>query len=168
MGWNLCGEPGEVPLCVEKVWGAGPARKMPEVGVKKIYQGGAENVPWWEAARIDSVCECVRDFKDAYQKVRKLPAEEKENGMKEWFSETLVEKMTLLDNLLGHEDSNFSVGTKTSLADVVLFSFITQFFDNKEGALSSTDNLKVKNIVRKVGELNELKNWLSSRPETPF
>ena len=30
------------------------------------------------------------------------------------------------------------------------------------------DNLKVKNIVRTVGELNELKNWLSSRPETPF
>jgi glutathione S-transferase len=121
-----------------------------------------------EAARIDSVCECVRDFKDAYQKVRKLPSEEKESGMKEWFSETLVEKMTLLDNLLGHENSNFSVGTKTSLADVVLFSFITQFFDNKEEALSSTDNLKVKNIVRTVGELNELKNWLSYRPETPF
>ena len=55
-----------------------------------------------EAARIDSICECVRDFKDAYQKVRKLSDEEKENGMKEWFSEILVEKMTLLDLSLIH------------------------------------------------------------------
>ena len=121
-----------------------------------------------DAARIDSVCECVRDFKDAYQNVRKLSTEEKDAGMKEWFSETLVEKLTLLDNMLGHEDSNFSVGTKTSLADVVLFSFITQFFDNKEGALSATDNLKLKNIVIHVGELTEIKKWISSRPETPF
>ena len=121
-----------------------------------------------ESGRIDSICECVRDFKDAYQNVRKLSTKEKDDGMNEWFSETLVEKLTLLDNMLGHEDSNFSVGTKTSLADIVLFSFITQFFDNKEGALSATDNLKVKNIVKSVGGLNEIKNWISSRPETPF
>jgi len=121
-----------------------------------------------ESGRIDSICECVRDFKDAYQNVRKLPEEEKEDGIKKWFSETLVEKLTLLDHMLGHEDSNFSVGTKTSLADIVLFSFITQFFDDKDLSLSSTDNLKVKNIVRNVGELNEIKHWISSRPDTPF
>ena len=70
--------------------------------------------------------------------------------------------------MLGHEDSNFVVGTKTSLGDIVLFSFITQFFDNKSGALSSIDNLKVKNIVNNVSELNQIKNWIKSRPETPF
>ena len=30
-----------------------------------------------DAARIDSICECVRDFKDMYQKVRALSDEEK-------------------------------------------------------------------------------------------
>lgn len=121
-----------------------------------------------EAGRIDSICECVRDFKDEYQKVRKLPDEEKELGMDQWFSKTLVEKMILLDNLLGHEDEKYSVGTKISLADIVLFSFITQFFDKKELALSSTDNLKVKNIINNVDTLDEIKNWINKRPDTVF
>lgn len=121
-----------------------------------------------DAARIDSICECVRDFKDEYQKVRKLPDEEKELGIDQWFSKKLVEKMILLDNLLGHEDEKYAVGTKISLADIVLFSFITQFFDKKELALSSTDNLKVKNIINNINTLDEIKDWINKRPDTVF
>lgn len=121
-----------------------------------------------EAGIIDSICECVRDFKDEYQKVRKLPDEEKELGINQWFSKTLVEKMILLDNLLGHEDKKYAVGTKISLADIVLFSFITQFFDKKELALSSTDNLKVKNIINNINSLDEIKDWINKRPDTVF
>ena len=61
-----------------------------------------------EYALIDSICECVRDFKEMYQKVRHLPVDEKDQGMKEWFTITLVEKLELLENLLG--EGGYSVG----------------------------------------------------------
>jgi prostaglandin-H2 D-isomerase / glutathione transferase len=143
-----------------------PQSKAIERYIASKYNMMGDNLE--EAGRIDSICECVRDFKDEYQKVRKLPDEEKELGMDQWFSKTLVEKMILLDNLLGHEDEKYAVGTKISLADIVLFSFITQFFDKKELALSSTDNLKVKNIINNVNTLDEIKNWINKRPDTAF
>lgn len=122
-----------------------------------------------EAARIDSLAECVRDFKDAYQSVRKLPADEKEDGMKKWFSETLVERLELLENLLCKEHEHFSVGRRMSLADVVLFSFITQFFDAKESAWDATSTTpKLRAVVEHLKTNNELQHWLETRPETPF
>ena len=121
-----------------------------------------------EYAQIDSICESIRDFKDAYQSVRKLPKEEKDSGTQKWFTETLVEKLTLLDNLLCKEHPHYSIGSKISLADIVLFSFITQFFDDKEMALNSTINLKVSNIIQHVNNLDEIKKWIETRPDTPF
>jgi glutathione S-transferase len=122
-----------------------------------------------ESARVDGICECVRDFKDAYQTSKKLPEDEKDAGLKKWFSETLVEKLELLENILSKEKEGYSVGVKTSLADVVLFSFITQFFDDKESALNAlTTTPKLKAIVDNVNNLESVKKWLSTRPDTPF
>ena len=47
-----------------------------------------------EGALIDSYCEYIRDFKTAYQTVRK--AENKEEAMAKWFGETLPEKLSLI------------------------------------------------------------------------
>ena len=122
-----------------------------------------------ESALVDGICECVLDFKNLYQSVRKLPEDEKEAGLKKWFSETLVEKLELLENILSKEKEGYSVGDRTSLADVVLFSFITQFFDDKESALNALSTTpKLKNIVDMVTQLEEVKTWLSTRPDTPF
>ena len=122
-----------------------------------------------ESARVDGICECVLDFKNLYQSVRKLPEDEKEAGLKKWFSETLVEKLELLENILSKEKEGYSVGDRTSLADVVLFSFITQFFDDKESALNALSTTpKLKNIVDMVTQLEEVKTWLTTRPDTPF
>jgi hypothetical protein len=45
-----------------------------------------------QAAQIDSVCEHVRDIKDAYQKVRGIQDEaEKKAGMEKWFGTDLPE-----------------------------------------------------------------------------
>ena len=131
---------------------------------KKYNMFGSSEV---DSARIDGLCEFVRDFKDAYQSVRKLPPSEKDAGMKKWFSETLPEKLTLLDNLLCKEHELYAVGLKLSLADIVLFSFITQFFDNKEGALNACQT-KLKKIVENVGSIKEIQDWIKNRPETPF
>lgn len=121
-----------------------------------------------EAAQIDAICESVRDFKDMYQKVRFLPEDEKESGMKEWFTVTLVERLTLLENQLVGE-SGFSVGNTTTLSDVVLFTFVTEFFDNKEAALNATlASPKVRAVVDRLSSDEKVLKWVSERPKTSF
>lgn len=118
-----------------------------------------------ETAKIDSICECVRDFKDMYQKVR--VAKDKDSAMTEWFTVTLVERLTLLENLLGNE--GFSVGSSTSLSDIVLYSFITNFFDNKEASLNATlATPSLRKIVDRVHSLPGMVEWLDKRPKTNF
>ena len=118
-----------------------------------------------EYARIDSICECIRDFKDAYQKVRR--SEDRESAMTTWFTETLPERLTLLNNILGNENNSFSVGDRLSLADVVIFCFITQFFDDKERAMNATSGISVvESILDNVSKHEKVVEWLSVRPET--
>ena len=120
-----------------------------------------------QAARIDSICECVRDFKTEYQTVRKLPEDERELGMKKWFEETLPARLASLEHLV--EEGGYAVGSKLSLADVVLFSFLTQFFDNKEGSRSAFETTtNIRSVVETVEKMESVQNWLSSRPETAF
>ena len=119
-----------------------------------------------EEAQIDSICECIRDFKDAYQKVRKTDEDKKEEAMQEWFSVTLKEKLELLENIVNNK---FSIGNKISLADIVIYSFITQFFDNMEGAYKATETtLNIRSVVDNVASNENIKNWLKNRPETSF
>lgn len=119
-----------------------------------------------EAAQIDSICESVRDIKDEYQKVRRLEGDERDKGMNEWFNKTLVERLESLEPLL---EKKKSVGDNVSLADVTLYSFITEFFDNKEGALSAIKNCPhIKSVVDNVSNQEGVKNWLKNRPETAF
>ena len=118
-----------------------------------------------EYARIDSICECIRDFKDVYQRVRK--SENKEEEMTKWFTETLPERLGLLENIIGKENNLFSVGNRLSLADVVIFAFITQFFDDKTRAMDATNNTtNVRNIVNNVAGNEKVINWLNNRPDT--
>lgn len=119
-----------------------------------------------QAARIDSICECVRDFKTEYQSVRKLPEEERDSGMKKWFKETLPARLASLEHLV---DKIYAVGHRLSLADIVLFSFLTQFFDNVEDtreAYETTTN--IRSVVELVGNINTIKRWLEKRPKTAF
>lgn len=120
-----------------------------------------------QSAKIDSICECVRDFKDMYQKVRKIEGEEKDNEMNKWFSETLVERLELLEKSIDSKD--FSVGCNLSLADIVLFTFITEFFDDKDSAFNSTETTpKIRNIIEYVGKLERIKDWIEKRPDSVF
>lgn len=119
-----------------------------------------------EAAKIDSICEWVIDLKTAYKNVKKLPEEEREGGLTKWFSETLPEKMTLLDALVS---PTYSIGNKLSLADITLFSFVTQFFDNVEGAKASLANApNIASVVETVETLPSIQSWINTRPDTPF
>lgn len=119
-----------------------------------------------QAAQIDAICEYIRDFKTEYQKTRSLTEDEREAGMTKWFSETLPTHLQNLDVIVG---TNYSVGSSLSLADVSLYSFITQFFDNVEGsraALDTTTNLKT--VIANVESMESLQTWIKVRPETGF
>jgi glutathione S-transferase len=117
-----------------------------------------------ECARIDAICECVRDLKDLYQGVRK--AENRENAMVEWFTVTLVDKLKLLENQLS---GDYCVGSRVSLADIVLFTFITQFFDNKEESMNATSvTPKIRGVVDNISSIDSIKDWLNNRPPTAF
>jgi hypothetical protein len=129
-----------------------------------------------ETAFIDSIGETIRDFKDGYQKVRNSPAETKEAAMQTYFSETLPSLLLELSNVIRTRRTydtidhySFVIGNKLSLADVQIFLFLTDFFDNKDLVLSAYEDLAViKTIVANVGNLGSVKNWLSIRPQTPF
>lgn len=135
-----------------------------------------------EGALIDSYCEYIRDFKTAYQTVRK--AENKEEAMEKWFGETLPEKLSSFEKILYEntdfqntssqiksvlEETRFSVGDKLSLADIVIYSFLVDFFDNKEGVNKSFEQCKtLRNIVNTVSSNPNIKNWVENRAETAF
>jgi prostaglandin-H2 D-isomerase / glutathione transferase len=130
-----------------------------------------------ESALIDSYCEYIRDFKAAYQGVRK--SENKEEAMAKWFGETLPEKLKAFDEILTknvdfqnvseNESHVYAVGHKLSLADIVIYSFLVDFFDNKPGVTKAYENcLKLKDIVGSVGDNPRIQNWVNNRPETAF
>lgn len=120
-----------------------------------------------ENAQIDAICESVRDFKEMYQKVRGK-GEDLVSGMNEWFTVTLVERLSLLENQLVGEDG-FCVGNTMSLADVVLFTFVTEFFDNKEASYNATlATPKIRSVIDRVAKEESVLGWLESRPKTSF
>jgi glutathione S-transferase len=135
-----------------------------------------------EAAKIDSLCEWVRDFKDMYQKVRGAPSDEKEEAKTKFFSETLPERLTAFDKIVADTACNdesifnftgseqlYAVGNKLSLADIVIYAFLVEFFDDKEMAQKSYDKCDIlKAVVNTVSNIEGIKKWLLERPETPF
>jgi hypothetical protein len=61
------------------------------------------------------------------------------------------------------------VGGRLSLADVSLFSFLTQFFDNTEAANDSMNNTpNIKSVVETVRSLDSVQHWLNTRHVTSF
>ena len=137
-----------------------------------------------EAAKIDSLCECIRGFKDMYrvfkeyQGFRNVCAEDNELTINKWFTETLAGCLRSFNNLLAlgiYEDKGldtddvYSVGERLSLADVVIYAFLVDFFDDKvaiKNAYASCRSLNA--IVRTVGNIEGIQKWMSERPETPF
>ena len=133
-----------------------------------------------EAALIDSYCEYIRDFKTAYQGAKRK--EDRKTALVEWFEVTLPAKLWEFDVLLTRNtdfqdipetiilpNKRFAVGGKLSLADIVIYSFLSDFFDNKEGVSAACSTCPtLNNIVRTVGENEYVKKWVKTREQTPF
>jgi glutathione S-transferase len=88
--------------------------------------------------------------------------------MDNWFNILLVKKLQDFNNIIsnnGENNSGFSVGDKLSLADISIYVFLVEFFDNKEGVLLAYQNCeKLKNIVKTVENDTNIADWLKNRP----
>jgi glutathione S-transferase len=121
-----------------------------------------------QISKIDSICESVRDMKDTYQNVRNTQQEKKEEAMNIWFNDTLPERLALLSNLFD-EEGQYCINNKLSLADIVLFSLITQFFDNVDGSMNAASkNPRIIKIINSIFDIEEVKKWIKDRPNTMF
>jgi len=119
-----------------------------------------------EKVMIDALCETVRDLKSDYQHFRK--AENKEGSCEKWFEEVLPEKLKLLEYILKDykTDESYSVGTSLSLADVVLYTFVVDFFDDKTGIKNATkDCPRLLDIAKTVGKNAQVEEWVQNRPD---
>ena len=88
-----------------------------------------------EAAQIDAITEHCRDIKDTYQKA-KTDKEEKAK----FFAKEMPEFMQKMDKAIekvGPKGGPALVGSSLSLADVTLFVFLKDFFDDKDLAAAS-------------------------------
>ena len=115
-----------------------------------------------EGATIDALCEHVRDCKDVYQKAKAKGDEDKEK----YFTEAMPEFMAKVEKCLSGPGP-FLVGDSVSYADFCYLVFITEFFDNVEGAKAATGP-KVMAAINATLALPGVKAWQAKRPETPF
>ena len=110
---------------------------------------------------IDSYCEYLRDFKTLYQKSKK----NKEVDV--WFSETLPSKLLEFETLLN--DNKYSVTDDLTLADISIYSFLCEYFDDKDSVLNSYKDCEMlKTIVKNVSDNKRINNWVKNRPKTGF
>ena len=124
-----------------------------------------------EAAQIDCICEHVRDIKEKYGKIRAITdVAEKEAAMSKWFTTEFSEWLTKLEmSLPSGRAAGCCVGDKVSLADVTVWSLLSDFFDNKEGVAASVKPCaQLISIVDAVAALPALQKWLADRPQTNF
>ena len=118
-----------------------------------------------EAAQIDCITEHIRDIKDKYQKVKALPAAEKEEALKKWFAADLPEWLVKLDKSLPVTTSGFSVGTSVSYADISIWALLSDYFDNNVSATYESCP-SIKAIVATVSSIPTLRTYLTERPVT--
>ena len=85
-----------------------------------------------EAAQMEMVLEHLQDVKKEYNDTKKVGAE----AVAEWFTKNLPVWMGKLEKCLPG-NNGFAVGSKLSLADTELYTIVTAFFDNLEGAAAS-------------------------------
>lgn len=119
-----------------------------------------------EAARIDQLCEQVRDMKDAYNKAKN--AADKDEALAKFKAEGMPSNLMAVEKSLGA--SEWMVGDKPSLADVTFFAFLGEetkpFFDDREFAASVSECPKIQAAIKKIGEMSEVQEWIAKRPAT--
>lgn len=122
-----------------------------------------------EAARIDSICECWRDVLECIFRFMR----EEDSEIKEKLRDLAVTKiipgfLTLLEArlCLNEDGEGYFVGDKLSMADIASYHILSSVLSRFPGLLDNFEKLKA--YVDRIGEEENIKNWVESRPESEF
>jgi len=120
-----------------------------------------------EEALVDAMAEHVRDINDAYQRKGVFfmkDEEQKAELQKKWYEEELPDWLSKLEKALPGS-GGFAVGSKASLADVVIFKLLKDTYpDDVSAAYDACP--KIKAIVEGIEKNEGIKKWLEERPKT--
>jgi len=153
---------GRVPLLEVDGVPIGQSRAIERFLARRFGLLGDTDV---QAAQIDAIVEHTRDIREAFWKIFGIKdAEEKASATAKWYAEDLPGWYGKLEKVVGPD--GFAVGTKTSYADLALWSLLDSTPD-KEGAAAAVAHApKVAAIQHRVAALESVKAWVLKRPET--
>lgn len=139
----------------------GQSKTIERFVAKKLgFMGSSDE----DGARIDMICEHIRDIKQKYNdsksgKKDEVLAEAKSTFINVDFPKWLAKLEKCLDC------SGYAIGDRLSLADISIQQLIQDYFDDKEGAAKATEGLpKISASVAVVATAAEA--WFASRPAT--
>merc|ERR1712194_299118 len=164
---------GRCPVLYVDGVGIGQSKTIMRFLASKLGFAGDDEMA---VAKADCVMECLSDFKDGFGKAApsvyapdpRTPEELSAAMEAYWHGDKGLDKMLLrLDKFLG--DGPFVLGGKPSVADVALFSFFrdnARFQGCEQYGAVLANSPRISQICDSFAEIESVKNWLESRPQT--
>ena len=112
-----------------------------------------------ECAQVDEIVDAVNDMLVAGSKAMFSNDEEQ---MKKYFTDSLPHSLGQLEKRLIGRGGQYFVGNSISWADVQLYSFCSGLQD--QSCLHKVP--KIKNLMDRVGNIPNIKDWVEKRPVT--
>ena len=141
----------------------GQSKAIERFLAKKLGYFGANDL---EAAQIDMITEHCRDIKQKYADARAGKKDAELDAAKAKFvAESLPTWFGKLEKTLS--GTGYAVGSKLSLADIVIFSLVKDYFDDLAGvwiATSETPKIRASCEAAQAA----VQHWLAVRPVTKF
>jgi len=112
-----------------------------------------------ECGQANEIVDAVTDMFNAFSKAH---FSKDEAAMKKVMTETLPTGLAQIEKRLTERGGQFLVGNALTWADIVVFNFCDFLPD--QSVLAKVP--KIKNLVGRVGEIPNIKNWVEKRPKT--
>lgn len=122
----------------------------------------------FEEARIDSICESVRDVTELCYKADSLYSDrEKEEFYRSKFKEEL-DKLTKVITKNDPMGLSYAVGSSISRADIAIYHLAWTYSKYTSVEEIIQNNERISHIVRNVEKQPGISVWVERRPNTPF
>jgi len=115
-----------------------------------------------ESGQVDEVVDVIQDTLQAGYKTFWMPDEEKKKALEKHNKETIPNFLKMAEKRLTERGGQFMVGNVLTWADIQLYFFCSE----NPGHLGSLP--KIADLVKRVGDLPNIKRWVENRPKTAF
>ncbi len=118
-----------------------------------------------EEAKIDSLCECIRDIKEDYKKLSHCQILSTDKEKDDYFTVQLKNDLMALVKLMDTE-SLYAVGDHLSLVDICIYCLVTvTFVEHKELMYNVAGRIpKIRDIVIKISNIKAVREWTKKYP----